>query len=99
MGNHLKPNCYECKYRGDLPGDAHSCCNHPLNKADIDDPINQVFSILASVGRVSPSIGGAAKELNIKANAYGVRSGWFNWPFNFDPAWLENCDGFEASQK
>ena len=27
-----KPNCYECKYRGEVPGDAHSCCNHPTVK-------------------------------------------------------------------
>jgi len=27
-----KPNCYECKYRGEVPGDAHSCCNHPAVK-------------------------------------------------------------------
>jgi hypothetical protein len=37
-----------------------------------------------------------AKKLNIKANAIGVRGGWFMWPVNFDPVWLENCDGFEA---
>lgn len=24
-----KPNCYECKFRGDLVGDRHSCCRHP----------------------------------------------------------------------
>ena len=23
------PNCYECKYRRSLPGDAHSRCAHP----------------------------------------------------------------------
>jgi len=25
----MKPNCYECKHRGTIPGDAHSCCRHP----------------------------------------------------------------------
>ena len=24
----VKPNCYKCKYRGDIPGDAHSCCKN-----------------------------------------------------------------------
>jgi hypothetical protein len=24
-----KPNCYECKHRGEVPGSAHSSCNHP----------------------------------------------------------------------
>jgi len=24
----------------------------------------------------------------------GIKKGWFNWPYNFDPVWLESCDGF-----
>lgn len=33
-------------------------------------------------------------ELGIKGNDYGIRRGWFFWPSNFDPVWLENRDGF-----
>lgn len=33
--------------------------------------------------------------LNIKADPTGIKKGWFNFPFNFDPVWLDNCDGFE----
>jgi hypothetical protein len=33
-------------------------------------------------------------ESNVTAKAHGVRMGWFNWPLNFDPVWLESCDGF-----
>ena len=29
-----KPDCYTCAYRGDVPGDAHSCCNYPGNKLE-----------------------------------------------------------------
>jgi hypothetical protein len=61
--NKNRPDCYKCKYRGDLAGDAHSCCNN--NKA------------------------------KVKGDSYGIRSGWFFHPFNFDPTWLEECDGFE----
>jgi len=25
----MKANCYKCKHRGTIPGDAHSKCNHP----------------------------------------------------------------------
>lgn len=35
------------------------------------------------------------KELNIKANQHGISRGWFMWPSNFDPVWLENCDGYK----
>jgi hypothetical protein len=23
-------------------------------------------------------------------------NGWFTWPFNFDPRWLDSCSGFEG---
>lgn len=34
----------------------------------------------------------------IRGNAHGRRSGWFSWPFNFDPVWLEACGGFESNK-
>ena len=34
-----------------------------------------------------------------KGNAHGIRHGWFRWPYNFDPLWLEACDGFEAKEQ
>jgi hypothetical protein len=58
-----KPNCYECKHRGDLVYNVHSCC-----------------------GNI---------KANVTGNAYGKSQGWFYWPTNFDPIWLESCDGFE----
>lgn len=36
--------------------------------------------------------------LRVEGNAVAQRSGWFFWPFNFDPAWLTACNGFEAIQ-
>ena len=27
-GVNMTNACYECKYRGNVPGDAHSCCNN-----------------------------------------------------------------------
>lgn len=93
----MKPNCYECKHRGEVPGDAHSCCRHPKNGEALDDPLSSILAIFAGVRRVAP----IAKEtgLNIKANPNGVQRGWFNWPWNFDPVWLESCDGFEPKEK
>lgn len=77
----MKANCYDCKYRGKVTGDAHSCCTYPGNSTEMFDFITKGNS--ANV-----------KKLNIKANSHGVRMGWFMWPINFDPVWLENCDGF-----
>lgn len=34
--------------------------------------------------------------LGVTANAHGIRKGWFVWPMDFDPVWLETCSGFEV---
>lgn len=44
-----------------------------------------------------PEIG--RKKLNIEGNPTAIRGGWFMWPGNFDPVWLENCDGFEQKKE
>lgn len=89
--------CFQCKYRTSIPGDAHSRCQHP--KLSSADPLEEVIAVFASVGRINPVVSEAAVELGIKANPRGVKKGWFNWPWNFDPAWLENCNGFEKQSK
>ncbi len=80
-------NCYQCKYRSEVPGDAHSMCHHPLIKQD-DNAFGALIDMITGKNTE------AAVKLNIRANPHGVRNGWFFWPANFDPAWLENCDGF-----
>lgn len=93
-----KPNCYECKHRRDLAGDCHSRCAHPKAGGETVDPFGGMMAMFASVGRVGPQIGEGAIELGIKGSTHGMMNGWFNWPFNFDPTWLEACNGFEAKQ-
>lgn len=75
-------NCYKCTYRGTVPGDAHSCCRYPGNKTDL-------FDVFCESNRLN------MQKLNIRANLHGIEKGWFMWPTNFDPVWLENCDGFK----
>lgn len=36
------------------------------------------------------------QRLVVVAHPYGVRNGFFSWPWNFDPIWLRECSGFEA---
>ena len=90
-------NCYDCRYRGTLPGMVHSCCLHPDLEGITDDPIANMFAMFASTGRVGPVM--IANRLNVKGKAHGIRNGWFNWPWDFDPVWLENCDGYEEKEK
>jgi hypothetical protein len=78
----VKPNCYECKHRGNVPGDAHSCCEYPGN----DTGLFSFFSEENLKNKI---------KLNVKGHPQGVRMGWFLWPVNFDPTWLISCNGFE----
>lgn len=57
------PHCYDCEYRRDIPGDAHSQCDNPNHP-------------------------------KVKGHPIGLRGGWFMWPWNFDPTWLMECNGF-----
>jgi len=79
----VKPNCYDCIHRGEVPGDCHSCCNHPR--------IAGGEGLLALIGLKNP--------LGVTGNAHGVKKGWFCWPLNFDQVWLENCNGFEPRKE
>lgn len=91
-----KPNCYECKWRGDVAGSCHSCCNHPKVKPTRDEPLNAVLALMAAVGRVSSLP--IDNPLGVEGNRHGIRNGWFCWPMNFDPVWLESCNGFEGKE-
>lgn len=94
----MKPNCYECKWKGEVPGSAHSCCKHPAYKAAHNDPTLGLLAIFASVGRVPPHQA-IAEGITVKGNPHGISHGWFNHPFNFDPCWLEECDGFTTKKE
>lgn len=79
-----RPNCYDCKFRGNVAGSRHSNCAYDGNKTN-------VFDFLSSNNIENAQI------LDIKAVQHGVNKGWFNWPVDFDPNWLVNCNGFTAS--
>ena len=85
------PNCYECKYRRSLPGDAHSRCAHP--RIPNDNRLLAIFQEMTS----GVELKGVPSEqaIHVTGNPAGIARGWFMRPANFDPVWLESCDGFE----
>lgn len=95
-----KPDCYKCEYRMDVPGSTHSSCHHPMVKPILDDPIGQLLALFASISRL-PTIIIPLESFGIKVRgtATGIKNGWFNYPYNFDPIWLEECDGFKPKIK
>jgi hypothetical protein len=34
-------------------------------------------------------------NVGLKVADGAVESGWFDFPYNFDPCWIEECKGFE----
>lgn len=81
-----KADCYKCIYRGTVPGDTHSCCKYPNTKTGLFDLFCKENTEIAI-------------KLNIVGNSHGINNGWFMWPINFDPVWLENCDGFKEKEE
>lgn len=94
------PNCVKCKFRQAIPGDHHSKCIHPQALDQLENPFGELLAIFASVGRVAPTnfVSAKAVSLGIKADPHGISNGWFCWPYNFDPVWLKNCNGFEEKE-
>jgi hypothetical protein len=39
----------------------------------------------------------ANQKATVRGHEHGIANGWFNWPVNFDPTWLQACNGFEPS--
>lgn len=100
-----RPNCYQCKYRGEIPGNAHSKCLHPKVAEITNDPLCQLVGLLGSRGIAALGVNLGRDEvlnpgknpLGISGHQHGIKCGWFNWPINFDPTWLLTCDGFEEA--
>jgi len=86
-------NCHECKHRGEVPGSAHSTCNHP----GVSDPTIRLLIPVALSNGVYGELR-LSEELTVKGNKAGIRGGWFHYPIDFDPCWVESCTGFEAKQ-
>lgn len=79
----MKPDCYKCKFRASIPGDAHSECKNPVA---ID-----VWTLIAMGGNPVITLKDGTEEPVISGDPNGIRNGWFAWPFNFDPVWLKTC--------
>ncbi len=92
-----KPNCYECKFRGTVPGSEHSSCNVVDNVGAL--LLSAVFMkhpnslVLTTTNKETDE---KTEELAIEFDNYGIKSGWAMWPINFDPIWLRQCKFYQA---
>jgi hypothetical protein len=86
----MDPNCYSCKHRHNLPGDAHSCCLHPTTGLTNNNVIENLISVMMH--------GNPASEMGVTLNAHGVNNGWAFFPANYDPIWVESCACHELKE-
>ncbi len=76
-------DCYECPYRENIHGSAHSKCT-----AVPDDFSGALISLNIMKGNIK-NIYNKEDKLLLKFDPHGVKHGWCTWPINFDPVWVE----------
>lgn len=96
-----RPNCYACRYRRGVPGDAHSECVHPAG--GLEGGIVFMVAAMAALRQRPPPDEVAVRiaaepELSLAFSIHGIAQGWATWPLNFDPVWLRACTGFTPKE-
>jgi hypothetical protein len=84
--------CYNCKFRGTVPGSAHSSCR-VIRETTSDVPKAAELEILLASHQVQIT-GKESGEPLVKINEHGAKNGWANWPLDFDPIWVDDCRFF-----
>ncbi len=85
-----KPNCFDCVFHSMLADSgAHIECNHPMRHREVNHLSAEIAGGTAATN--------ARRPLSIKGSETATRKGWFAWPLNFDPIWLERCLGFKKA--
>jgi hypothetical protein len=69
---------------------------HPYTEWARNEPLNQMAALLGKrSGLTHCTLDAKASSLRAEFATPGIFKGWALWPVNFDPVWLERCEGFE----
>lgn len=79
-------DCYSCIYRRDLPGSTHSTCGVFDNTPALG--LEMLLTIMTNDISWFKDI--------IDIDPHGIKKGWANYPFNFDPIWIKSCKFYRA---
>lgn len=91
----MKPNCYNCKFKKNIPGNCHISCGLPVFNKMKEDPMIGLLSLSSA-----PISTGLEKYLGLTANQHGVKNGWCFFPFNYDPVWLTgDCSQYQEEME
>lgn len=100
----MKEICSTCIHQGTVPNSRHSSCHCPRAEQLISfsGELRAFLLILLQENRVEQSLI-YPMRLEISDEAMRVnepiQNGWFTWPFNFDPIWIEKCTGHTEAGK
>ena len=89
-------NCYNCVFRGNVSGSAHSSCNVIKNIVEDQAEAKMVELLIASKSLMLGFKDRTTQETThiVELNPHGVKNGWASWPLDFDPIWVEKCQCF-----
>jgi hypothetical protein len=81
--------CVNCKFMGDLPGDAHKCCTY----------FGAGERIVMGLMKPKVRLTGPGIDMEIAfAEGNWDFNQYFVWPINFDPQWLVYCLLYEGKE-
>lgn len=96
MSTQNPPDCRRCKWSRREPSGAHLCCMHPATELLWTLPGSRFVYVMGK-GAGIVDYSEQTKGLYVVGDETGKAIGAFNWPFNFDPLWLQECDGWEMA--
>ena len=88
----------KCKHVRSIVGEAHIKCDHPSLLKHRARLLTEMLTMFRANKR-STFLDILMEELGVEAVQTGIENGWFNWPLNFAPVWLVNCDSFEENEQ
>ena len=86
-------NCYDCVFRGKVPGSAHSSCNVLSKDGKSIDPLAEL-ALATGIAKIRDEQGRDA----VKLDPIGIQGGWAMWPINFDPVWVDSCAFYKSKE-
>ena len=90
-------DCYNCKFRGEIPGSAHSCCEITKHIPALSKVKTEMLDIALLTGKAKIKSGDGSSAVQL--NPEGVKNGWASWPLDFDPIWITKCELFKLKPK
>ena len=76
-------NCYNCDYRGKSMSSSHLSCKYPLFNEE-----QRIKISILSTGSSENFNQFLENNFGFKANIQGIINGWFSFPLDFDPTWI-----------